>query len=873
MYLKSSRAKWIIKEITKWSLSMKRIFVLTVLLLLFSIPSFAETTLDANLYVNESSIIKPSSKNLLGINDAWKTSMMYFGNYTDTEISDKYKNCVFSNAIPINQMRMAGADAHEFNWKDSLGPVEKRANGNNLGLVEWIKANKTLNPNVSLTFTLNIVEDSIDDHCDLVRFLTLLPTDNNAVDNKGFNWAQYRVDLGIKDPVKITTFELGNEVYGHYVQGCGDKQICTDENVLAGVNEYVEDCKKIITAMKTVNPEISFAASDFSYGSATSGNAHTWNSVLVSELSPYIDYVVHHEYFYNYNFYWFTQQLEGRLFRYLNEIDESIRPKVYLSEYGYWLTGRGTSALYEGTSLFGTLTDAKFLNIVMNMPYITMANIHTTYEAISTANYWFSGWDLFRIYQDGTMYATGPTEMLKIFDYVIGNGSSNENIVSISLNGNPHVVNVYQYYDHENTSVDLLTVSAHTTSEGGLNLLFVNCAENISQNVNFHSNKKYRLAETAVLTAENMTANNIEGSPDAMYMKKFFYDNKDEFTSCHIPAKCIYAVKLIPLEEDITVKQDNIKILNSFNIQNGTVCVHEKFGVQCALYENSDPAKVYTASIIIPNSGYDVDDVIDSPLDNTDKILYFKNTEIKRNTAYFDITLPESLLSGLYKVIVYFDAKNYYTTDILFYPENEDPNESLKINVIENAFECYTINVSISYDDAVNDAGMIFITVYNTNTFEIVSFGYIHYGTKNYSFTLPRDTIDGKYKISANFKGNTIATSLFNFDKGETVSLVSTPSNSQSDPVTFDNIDKTDTITVKLKNNSETSKSFRILLSAYNRYSSLIGIYVSDEYSIDSSETNDYTIPAVSAENADHITVMVWDSKSATPFMNVYRIK
>ncbi|UKI36857.1 MAG: hypothetical protein L6V93_00845 [Clostridiales bacterium] len=64
------------------------------------------------------------------------------------------------------------------------------------GLAEWIKLNRELNPNVDLTFTLNI-NDSVKKTIWIWRvFLFLDPDDAAAADEDGFNLAQYRVDLG-----------------------------------------------------------------------------------------------------------------------------------------------------------------------------------------------------------------------------------------------------------------------------------------------------------------------------------------------------------------------------------------------------------------------------------------------------------------------------------------------------------------------------------------------------------------------------------------------------------------------------------------------------------------------------------------------------
>ena len=586
---------------------MKKVLFVLIFALFFCSHICYAQTVQTNLEIDEYETIKGATTDFLGINDNWSTGRLYTGSATSLTLSDKYKNAIHSSGVPLNQIRMAGADAHDFNWKDSLGPLEERGNGSNLGLVEWIKFNKELNPDVELTFTINIVEDSIKDHKDLVRFLLLEPDDANAIDESGFNWAQYRVDLGIKEPVNIKLFELGNEVYYEYVEGCSQKITVATADVSAGVEEYISDCKEIISAMKSVKNDITFSAVAFSYSEATSSNAQAWNSRIVEELYQDCAYFTHHEYFFDYNFYWINLRLKERLLNYIDALPvaDSKKPRVYISEYGYWMD-KSLDNKRDGTCLSGTLTMAKYLNFLINTPYVELANVHVTNEGISSDVNWHSGWDLFRYYDDGNIYSTVPTEMLKIFNMALENVASEDSVISAKLSAADHKywANYLEYPNNENTETGLLNVSAHKTKDGGINLLLVNSSATVEHELTVSRGgwsslfgSKYKLVEKAILTSENLTDNNLPGSDNSVYVKRYAENNNNEFKQCTIPAKSIVLLKLIPINNNYV--EESIKFVGEHKVVDNNVQVGKNFGIQMSLYENTDESNISDMDLYI----------------------------------------------------------------------------------------------------------------------------------------------------------------------------------------------------------------------------------------------------------------------------------
>ena len=862
----------------KGAINMRKIYfvVIVAVLMIFSMSLCVSAEIqNATLTVSENNIIKKSSKNMLGINDEWKTSQLYFDSSQSTELSEDYWNLIKTRNIPINQSRMSGAGSANFRWKETLGTLNERINPSPLGLVEWIKCNKEINPNMDLTFTLNITLDTIEDHADLVRFLTLNPDDTNAVDESGFNWAQYRVELGIKEPVNIKTFELGNEVYYHYVPSCSSGEGADDNEVLSGVKSYVEDCINIVNAMKEINPNISFSASDFSYSNATSQNAHIWNEYLINNLSSYVDYIVHHRYYYDYNFYWIQMQLKERLFEYIDKIDKSIRPNVYMSEYGYWQTGRNSELLRKGTSLHGVLTDAKFLNGIINCPYVTMANIHTTYEEISSENYWFSGWDLFRIYDDGTIYATGPTEMLKIFNEAMGDG----NVVKSTLSGNDYCVGYDSFPLRENTPVGTLTVSAHKKTDGGLNLLFVNSDSNVTQRVKYSypwlTRNKYKLSEKLVLTSANLGDNNIQGSSDILYTKRYLVNDDAVFNSCDIEPNSIVLLKLVPTSSENI--NDDMKVSYDYKMdtKDGLPAFNNRFGIVCEAYENSELSNMKTMELIIPKLGISAQSVINDFGSYYNDLCYWGQSEIIRNTAYFDINMPDDAQEGKYEAII----NNSKIIEFYYIPKAFENSSKITVvggDVISN--DAYKVSISYDIDENfINENLHIEVSGLSG----IVHSSIIETVNGAYEFKMPTDAVSGKYTITikTGLNGNDdyIASKEFTFMKpDESVLMTSLPMNSKGEAITQANIRDAESLHFNVRSQLKQPTNSKYIIAFYS------GEYfencvVSDTVTLEANQEKAIEIVMSDfdeAKSIDYICMYVWnDLNELIPLMNKYRIK
>lgn len=869
----------------------------------FALLSFSNCyaeTVATELEVDQNTVIKSSSKNMLGINDFWDNGLLYTKSRTSTALSEDYKELIYSCDIPLNQLRMAGADAHSFYWKDSLGDMSKRANGNNLGLVEWIKLNRELNPNVDLTFTLNIC-DSVKNDVDLVRFLFLNPDDAAATDEDGFNWAQYRVDLGIAEPVNIKTFEIGNEVYYNYVNYCYEGKTYVDSSldgkgldyVRDGAQRYVSDCIEIIDAMRSIKPDLSFSASSFSYGKADSDDAKVWNEILVNGLYDRVEYFVHHTYNFDYSFYWQTKQIEQRLLKYIRVLDipEQDKPRVYVSEYGYWMDsqfseGAGGHAS-RGTSLYGTLSTAKLMNFMMNMPYIEMANIHLTSQEVSTDTYWSGGWDLFRLYDSGKIYATVPTEMLKIFNDCIKDG----NVVKTQLHGsNKYWANYkwtgdkgYGFAENENTVPGILNVSAHTTSDGRLNLIFVNSSETVSHDVTvgFADNARYNLYEKEILTSDKLTDNNLPGSDNSVYTKRYSVNGTEEFTECCIPPKSIVLYKLTPINTENS-SDDNIQFFDDYRYDGGKLYMGKNFGIKLRLYENENLSDITNADIYVLNDNIDIEMFVENPMLFADDIVYFDSKEIKRNTAYFEVVMGDTAESGGYNFIIGRLKDGYYKTIHFNYEAENAENVSLflKDNNLKTA-DADNIEIGYSSNLKNKDAVLKIYSKADKNGGEVIAYlkNCVINGNGVINTALPDDYPDGEYTAELIWNDGSerkCAKVTFEVNQNKNkIHIYSFPYDENGDRITFDSFKDANLLKIDLKNKENGSMYVDIIVASYDSQGNLI-LAASVKNNAVNSESNTFTLPISKItvnDVTDSVRLFLWKSNSIMPLSDAIYIK
>ena len=343
-----------------------------------------------SMVINESQVIKNIGKEMYGINFEWGKNGDGSGYYlkneeNSLETNPEYVEC-FNDYLPFS--RMAGMSANAMYWKKAIGTMSERENlqfwyyesqKQRFGPVEWIKGNKLADADTKFAYTVNLKD--IENLADLVRFLTLEPTDSKAVGTDGVNWAQRRVDLGISEPVDIKVWELGNEV------DCSTK----DGGFTWNISEYIYACNNAIEAIRSVDPEAKISAHIKSDWWVTGWE--TWHRMLLDSLGEKIDYLSVHQYY-----IWQQLSIGNNVFNTLEtdirNYTGSDRIKIFVSEHAanpIVDTWENSFDYMLPHTLGGTLATAEFYLRSAMRPSIEMATYHSTDSASWVTAYEFQG--------------------------------------------------------------------------------------------------------------------------------------------------------------------------------------------------------------------------------------------------------------------------------------------------------------------------------------------------------------------------------------------------------------------------------------------------------------------------------------------------
>lgn len=467
----------------------------------------------ATLVVDENTVVRKASSRLFGFSHNWYQNQRVIMDENDAlTIPDDYLNLVKGFRLPMPLNRMAGTESHTFRWKLAIGPLEERSAQKVLswgetrkqtyGPVEWVKSVREIDPNAEFTWSFNMITDGVQDHVDLVEFLT---GDSGNDINGGVNWAAKRVEYGIPGPVNITVWELGNEVdFGELKEKFP-------------IDVYIAECKKIIGEIRKISPDAKFAAcGTTALWDNTTNNWNIWNSKVLTELGNEIDYITFHAYY--------LKQGLHTIDKYMNNIRSDIlsiigsfRVKVYISEHGAW-PSNFTDKAYETNDLNGMLGTAEFLNRLFYRPEVAMVAYHN-----------FNAGPWFTINKtDNVRYFSGIADMMKLFNDALG-----IDIVQKTISG--------EGTDIKDESCRL-TASAMTT-EKGLNLILVNRDSNKERDVNFQFANHYKLTKKTVLTADDLLSYNT-ANKKAINTETTMVNETSDFRQYVVPGKSMVVLYL-----------------------------------------------------------------------------------------------------------------------------------------------------------------------------------------------------------------------------------------------------------------------------------------------------------------------------------------
>lgn len=168
-----------------------------------------------------------------------------------------------------------GCFVHNFEWKDTVGPVAERPNFT-FGLNEYLafcQASKAVP-----LITVSAERCSPQSAAELVDYL-------NAPADTAHPWAQKRAAWGHPAPFGVAWFELGNES-DHGTHLMKDLKAHT-------ASSYCEWAKAAIAAMRAVDPTVKIGV----HAATSKPPEDPWNLLILKELGGLADYLAIHTYY------------------------------------------------------------------------------------------------------------------------------------------------------------------------------------------------------------------------------------------------------------------------------------------------------------------------------------------------------------------------------------------------------------------------------------------------------------------------------------------------------------------------------------------------------------------------------------------------
>lgn len=481
------------------------------LILVSSSSAFAEGGDTFKMTINEDTVINNVTGLMYGINQEWSiyNAPAYYLKESSLKTDPSFIEC-YENMFTL--ARMAGSSSQRNQWKNSVGDITERkkqtfwgiTDKTRYGMVEWLRSIYDTGSKAKFTYTVNLMNDTYENMADAVEFLR---GDGKTNYNGGTNWAKERIKYGIKEPVDIFCFELGNEM---------DMEGITDPM------EYIRRCKLAIAAIRSVDKTTPISAHVETRNDTKSENYTKWHQSVLSEIGDSIDMLSYHNY-YPVEKVVLTEKRITELRDDIKRITGSDRIKIYQSEHASQPTEFTNAAAYEYVlphTMRGTLGTAEYFLREMWYPELIAATYHSTHSA---------SWCVAYRDNDGIMKRTAIGSLLNMLQ----NNAVGE-VVESELDGFKKL-----------EASEFMGQAIKT--ERGLNVIMANVMGK-DATVQFEFNNEYKLSKRLYIQSDDYKSDNYIGVRDISVAEEKITSN-EPIESYTIPKYCVMILQLEKIEE------------------------------------------------------------------------------------------------------------------------------------------------------------------------------------------------------------------------------------------------------------------------------------------------------------------------------------
>lgn len=455
-------------------------------------------TIEVEVTAKESNVIRTTEeRQLLGVALEWGTSNTGFmKDSNSTEFSSQYLEAA-EQIKSIYSTRTAGASLNNFAWKTSIGPMAKRkVPGSawyyptpvNYGPTEWVKQFQMINPDCEFIVGLNIAGDTPKNLADYAEFF---------LGDETTEYGALRASYGIKEPVKVGAFELGNEL---------------DYMFAENPEDYGKKALPVILAIRERFPEAKFIMCGKTYPLEQGVKDMTWRNWTIKNmeiLGEYVDYISFHSYYDGQTVAWTELYLDQIQEDIKSVIGEDRKIKFAFTEAAVWPrdNGYGDPPLESQTQMLtGVLSTADFLSRMFKRDD-TWSSSYFCWGVNLTGNWGMIGPGV----NEQKWYINGILQLYNLYDEMLG-----EKIIYSYAKSD----NKYALYEHSSSKYSVLVTQ---NGDDELMLIITNKTAAKKFHTTFNFEHKYKLVEETVFTAPDMES------------KVYGKDTKDVFTTTATP--------------------------------------------------------------------------------------------------------------------------------------------------------------------------------------------------------------------------------------------------------------------------------------------------------------------------------------------------